>query len=153
MCDYNHCVTTTKTTPVAVWLNLAALVMDHKWLVRDLLQDRTGGMPWNGYRMLRRVERTPFSQGELADQMHIDAPAASLVVRDLVARGHVERIADPADARRKVVQITDSGLLLLESLRAATDVVPAPVATLTAAERRELSRLVEKMRLAGELHD
>lgn len=146
-------MTTTKSTPVAVWLNLAALVMDHKWLVRDLLQDRTGGMPWNGYRALRRVERSPLSQRELAERMHIDAPAASLLVRDLVVRAYVERIADPTDARRKMVHITDEGRALLESLRAATDVVPAPVSTLTAAERQELTRLVDKMRVAGEADD
>lgn len=140
---------TTKTTPVGVWLNLMALVMDHKWMVRDLLQDRTGGMPWNGYRALRRVERTPMSQGELAERMDIDAPAASVLVSDLVGRGYVERVGDPADGRRKLVHVTEAGRDLLESIRTA-DVVPPPVATLTAAERRELTRLIDKMRAASE---
>lgn len=144
---------TTKTTPVAVWLNLAALVMDHKWLVRDLLQDHTGGMPWNGYRALRRVEREPLSQGQLAERMHIDAPAASVLVGELVDRAYVERVPDPRDGRRKLVRITDAGRSLVESLRATTDVVPAPVSTLTAAERRELTRLIDKMRAAGEVRE
>lgn len=123
--------------------------MDNKWLVRDLLENRTGGMPWNGYRVLRRVERTPMSQRELAERMGIDAPAASVLVSDLVRRGYVERVGDPGDARRKLVHLTAGGRGLLESLRAAA-VVPPPVATLTAAERRELTRLVDKMRAAGE---
>lgn len=142
-------MTTSKTTPVGVWLNLAALVMDNKWMVRDLLQGRTGGMAWNGYRALRRLERTPMSQGELADRMDIDAPAASVLVGDLVARGHVERLPDPTDGRRKMVHITAAGHELLERLRTA-EVVPPPVATLTSAERRELTRLIDKMREATE---
>lgn len=150
MCVYNSCVKPTKTTPVGVWLNLAALVMDNKWLVRDLLQDRTGGMPWNGYRVLRRVEREPMSQGELAERMDIDAPAASVLVTDLVGRGYVERVTDPGDGRRKLVRITGAGRGLLEGLRSAADVIPPPVSTLTLSERRELTRLIEKMREASE---
>ena len=143
-------MTTSKTTPIGVWLNLAALVMDNKWMVRDLLQDRTGGMPWNGYRALRRVERVPMSQRELADRMDIDAPAASVLVSDLVSRGYVDRVPDALDGRRKLVHITDAGQRLLESLRSASDVIPPPVTTLTVPERRELTRLVEKMRAASE---
>lgn len=139
-------MTTTKTTPVAVWLNLHALVMDHKWLSRDLLHDRTDGMPWSGYRVLRRVEDGPLSQGRIADLMGIDAPAVSGIITDLVARGYIDRTADPTDGRRKLVDITDSGREVLDGLRSVTDVVPAPVASLTAAERRELTRLIDKMR-------
>jgi len=124
--------------------------MDNKWMVRDLLQDRTGGMPWNGYRALRRVERVPMSQRELADRMDIDAPAASVLVSDLVSRGYVDRVPDALDGRRKLVHITDAGQRLLESLRSASDVIPPPVTTLTVPERRELTRLVEKMRAASE---
>ncbi|HWC21922.1 MAG TPA: MarR family transcriptional regulator [Flexivirga sp.] len=143
-------MTTTKTTPVAVWLNLHALVMDHKWLSRDLLHDRTDGMPWSGYRVLRRVEDGPRSQGEIAELMGIDAPAVSGLVGDLVARKYVDRTADPTDGRRKLVGITDSGRAVLEGLRSVTDVVPPPVASLTAAELRELTRLIDKMRASSD---
>lgn len=143
-------MTTTKSTPVAVWLNLHALVMDHKWLSRDLLHDRTDGMPWSGYRVLRRVEDGPRSQGEIADLMGIDAPAVSGIIADLVQRGYVDRTADPTDGRRKLVDITAGGREVLDGLRSVADVVPAPMATLTAAERRELTRLIDKMRAATE---
>lgn len=142
-------MTTTKTTPVAVWLNLHALVMDHKWLSRDLLHDRTDGMPWSGYRVLRRVEDGPRSQGEIAELMGVDAPAVSGIVAELIARRQVDRTTDPTDGRRKLVRIAEPGRELLESLR-ASDVIPPPVATLTAAERRELTRLIDKMRAASE---
>nr|WP_281379673.1 MarR family transcriptional regulator [Flexivirga oryzae] len=107
-------------------------------------------MPWNGYRVLRRVEREPMSQGELAERMDIDAPAASVLVTDLVGRGYVERVTDPGDGRRKLVRITGAGRGLLEGLRSAADVIPPPVSTLTLSERRELTRLIEKMREASE---
>lgn len=151
MCVYNGCMKPTTTTPVAVWLNLHALVMDHKWLSRDLLHDRTDGMPWNGYRVLRRVEDGPMSQGEIAERMGVDAPAVSGIVADLMARGYVLRTTDPTDGRRKLVQISDSGRDILEKLRSVGDVVPPPVATLTAAERRELTRLIDKMREAADV--
>lgn len=143
-------MTATKPTSVGVWLNLHALVMDHMYLSRDLLHDRMDGLPWSGYRVLRRIEGGPMSQGEIAARMGVDAPAISGIVSDLLERGHVGRAPDPKDGRRKLVSITDSGRELLERLRSVTDVAPAPTATLTAAERRELTRLVEKMRAAGE---
>jgi DNA-binding MarR family transcriptional regulator len=141
---------TTKTTAVAVWLNLHGLVMDHKWLSRDLLHDRTDGMPWSGYRVLRRVEDGPRSQGEIADLMGIDAPAVSGIIADLVQRGYVDRTTDPTDGRRKLVDITTGGREVLHGLRSVADVVPAPMAPLTATERRELNRLIDKMRAASD---
>ncbi|GAB2984325.1 hypothetical protein GCM10027076_23030 [Nocardioides montaniterrae] len=125
------------------------LVMDHKLLAQSLLQEASG-MPWSRYRALRRVEDRDLTQRELAAAMHIDAPAISGIVGDLVERGYVVRVTHPQDARMKVVTITDAGRELMERLRTLPDVVPAPVATLTAAERRELARLVDKMRAAAE---
>jgi len=141
-------VATTELTRVGVWLNLMTLVMDNKWIARDLLQHRLSGMAWSGFRALRRVESAPLSLGQLAAQMGIDAPAASVLVSDLVARGYVERVPDANDGRRKLVHITSEGRQLLHELRTTDDAVPAPVATLTPEELRELTRLVEKMREA-----
>jgi DNA-binding MarR family transcriptional regulator len=124
--------------------------MDHKWLSRDLLHDRTDGMPWSGYRVLRRVENGPRSQGAIAELMGIDAPAVSGIIADLLARGYVDRTADPTDGRRKLVNITDRGRGVLDGLRSVADVVPAPMSSLTAVELRELTRLIDKMREASD---
>ncbi|GGO86544.1 hypothetical protein GCM10011584_09120 [Nocardioides phosphati] len=126
-----------------------ALVMDHKLLAQSLLQEASG-MPWSRYRALRRVEDRAFTQRELAEAMRVDAPAMSGIVGDLVERGYAERGVDPQDARVKLVTITDAGRELMEHLRTLPGVVPAPVSSLTAAERRELARLIDKMREAGE---
>lgn len=125
------------------------LVMDHKRLAPALLQEASG-MPWSRYRALRRVEDRPFTQRELAEAMHVDAPAMSGIVNDLVRHGYVARVPHPDDARVRVVTITAEGRALMERLRTLPGVVPAPVATLTSAERRELARLIDKMREAAE---
>lgn len=126
-----------------------SLVMDNKTLAQTLLQDATG-MPWSRYRALRRLEDHPLPQRVLAQQLHVDAPAVSVIVNDLVARGYADRISSPDDGRVKLVHITDRGDQLMEQLRDLPGVVPAPVATLTAAERRELSRLIDKMRAGAD---
>jgi DNA-binding MarR family transcriptional regulator len=140
---------TTSSDPISVWMGLMALVMDHKLLAQSLLQEASG-MPWSRYRALRRVEDRPYTQRELADAMRIDAPAISGIVGDLVERGYAERGVDPQDARVKLVTITQAGRELMEHLRTLPGVVPAPVSSLTPAERRELARLIDKMREAGE---
>ena len=126
-------------------MGLMSLVMDHKTLAQTLLQDATG-MPWSRYRALRRLEDRPLSQRVLAEEMHVDAPAVSVIVGDLVARGYADRIPSPDDGRVKLVHITAEGSALMEHLRELPGVVPEPVAPLTADERRELARLIDKMR-------
>ncbi|MDO7867141.1 MarR family winged helix-turn-helix transcriptional regulator [Nocardioides jiangxiensis] len=140
---------TTSSDPIAVWMGLMGLVMDHKLLAQGLLQEASG-MPWSRYRALRRVEDRGWSQRELAEAMRVDASAMSGIVDDLVERGYAERVTHPQDARMKLVTITESGRDLMEHLRTLPGVVPPPVATLTHAERRELARLVDKMRAAAE---
>ncbi|NNG41163.1 MarR family transcriptional regulator [Flexivirga sp. ID2601S] len=138
---------TTKITPIAVWLGLMALVMDHKGLAQTLLQDEMA-MPWSRFRLLRRIEDHARTQRELAEMMHVDAPAVSVIVGDLVERGYAERVASDTDGRVRLVHITDAGRALLERLRDLPGVLPAPIAALSAAERRELARLIDKMRAA-----
>lgn len=139
----------TPSDPIAVWMGLTALVMDNKSIAPALLQEASG-MPWSRYRALRRIEDRTYSQRELAEGMHVDAPAMSGIVNDLVRRGYAARVPHDDDARMRLVTITDAGRELMERLRHLPDVVPAPVATLTAAERHELARLVDKMREAAE---
>lgn len=139
----------TSSDPIAVWMGLMGLVMDHKMLAPALLQEASG-MPWSRYRALRRVEDRSLTQRELAEAMRVDAPAMSGIVNDLVRRGYAARVPHPDDARMRLVTITEAGRELMERLRHLPDVVPAPVATLTTAERRELARLIDKMRDAAE---
>ncbi|GAA1876889.1 MarR family winged helix-turn-helix transcriptional regulator [Lapillicoccus jejuensis] len=137
---------TTKDAPtdVALWLGLMSLVMDHKRLLEDRLADRLD-LPWTRFRALRRFELHAMTQRELADAMSVDAPAASVIVSDLAERGLVTREADPADARRRIVRITDAGRMLMADIRAVDVEVPV-LAPLSGRDRAELARLVDLMR-------
>jgi DNA-binding MarR family transcriptional regulator len=46
---------------------------------------------------------------ELADRLHCNAPNLSFVMNQLTSRGLVERSADPADRRSRLVALTDDG--------------------------------------------
>jgi DNA-binding MarR family transcriptional regulator len=54
---------------------------------------------------------------ELGRELGVGESAASLLVDQLVRRGHVERTADPADRRRVLLGATPSGQKLLGELR------------------------------------
>ncbi|KAB1141760.1 winged helix DNA-binding protein [Streptomyces luteolifulvus] len=51
----------------------------------------------------------PPTMKELADRLHCNAPNLSFVMNQLTSRGLVERSADPADRRSRLVALTDDG--------------------------------------------
>lgn len=127
---------------------MSDLVMDHKsyWATEFA---RHLDVPFSRYRAMRRISVKPWSQRDLAEVMRIDAPAASVIVSDLCARGWVTRTTDPADARRKVIEITDLGRAWVEEVRGLAE-APAMFGALTAPECRELTRLLGKLREAAQ---
>lgn len=136
----------TNPSPVDVWLAMTDLVMDHKsFWVTEFAQHLD--VPFSRYRAMRRIAVKPWTQRDLAEAMRIDAPAASVIVSDLCARGWVTRTADPDDARRKVIEVTDLGLAWVEEVRGLAE-APAMFGALAAPERRELARLLGKLRAA-----
>lgn len=67
-----------------------------------------------GYRrtdasLLRILVHRPFAIGQLGDALGITRQAARQLADGLVARGYATLGADPADARRTLVVLTDSG--------------------------------------------
>ena len=123
--------------------------MDHKNLWREQFESQLD-MPFSRYRAMRRLERRPRTQRELAELLNVDAPAASVIVGDLVRRGLVSREPHPDDGRAKLVEVTDAGRAWLAEVRALPAETPPPFAAITAAERRDLSRLLAKMRAADD---
>lgn len=51
----------------------------------------------------------PLTPGRLAAQLALSSGAATYLVERLVATGHVERAADPADRRRVILTYADHG--------------------------------------------
>jgi DNA-binding MarR family transcriptional regulator len=69
------------------------------------------------FRLLERLVQGTASISELADAIGVDQPRASRLVADAAAHGFVDRTADPLDARRMVVALTDGGRDLLASMK------------------------------------
>jgi DNA-binding MarR family transcriptional regulator len=126
------------------------------WLVgraslqaQRLIQERFAehGLRKQHYGVLASLaDQGPASQGPLADRLSLDRSDLVTFLDELEGRELVVRTADPADRRRKIVQITPAGERVLTGLDtlvfAADDEL---VAGLSAAERATLVRLLQRV--------
>jgi DNA-binding MarR family transcriptional regulator len=87
-----------------------------------------------------------LSVSELAERIGVDQPRASRVVQQAVDMGLVRREADPDDARRTRVVLTEQGSAILRGFRGdRRDAVQSALDTFTDEERAELARLLTKL--------
>ncbi|GAA5036535.1 MarR family winged helix-turn-helix transcriptional regulator [Microbacterium fluvii] len=99
---------------------------------------------------LRLLEALAAADGSLtvsalAEAVGVDQPRASRLVQQCVELGLVRREADPDDARRTRIALTDEGSRLARGFRGQRrEAVEAALAGFTAAEREELARLLTK---------
>jgi DNA-binding MarR family transcriptional regulator len=126
------------------------------WLVgraalqaQRLIQERLAGrdLRKQHYGVLASLaDLGPASQGPLADRLHFDRSDLVSILDDLEGLGHVVRTPDATDRRRKIVQITPSGITTLESLDelvfAADDEL---LADLSQDERATLAALLARI--------
>ncbi len=88
----------------------------------------------------------PLSVGEIADAVGVDQPRASRLVQQSVDLGLVVREADPDDARRTRVALTDAGRAMVRGFRGERrESVASALASFTEDERAELARLLRKL--------
>jgi DNA-binding MarR family transcriptional regulator len=88
----------------------------------------------------------PLSVGEIADAVGVDQPRASRLVQQAVELDLVRREADPDDARRTRVALTDAGTRLVCGFRGERrQAVDTALAAFTDEERAELARLLTKL--------
>lgn len=116
-----------------------------------------GGPPWGGggrfggparMRLLEALAAAshPLSVGEIAEAVGVDQPRASRLVQQSVELGLVRREADPDDARRTRVALTDAGTRLVRGFRGERrEAIDAALTAFTEAERAELARLLTKL--------
>ncbi len=89
---------------------------------------------------------TPLSVSELADKIGVDQPRASRLVQQCVEFGLVQREADPDDARRTRIVLTDAGRAILSRFRGdRREAIEQALGAFTDAERAELARLLAKL--------
>lgn len=88
----------------------------------------------------------PLSVSEIGDAIGVDQPRASRLVQQGVALGLVVREADPDDARRTRIALTDDGRRIAQGMRGQRrNAVGKALETFSPAERAELARLLGKL--------
>jgi MarR family transcriptional regulator, lower aerobic nicotinate degradation pathway regulator len=96
--------------------------------------------------MTALADRGASSQAALGRRLLIDRSDMHALLAELEQAGLVERVRDPADRRRMLVDLTPAGTRTLKRLDkridAAQDNLLAP---LPAADRRELDRLLARL--------
>lgn len=73
--------------------------------------------------LLAAGDGEPRAQAVIARQLELDRTIMTYLVDALVGRGLVERRADPADRRVRLLVLTDAGTAVLEAARAQIDAV------------------------------
>lgn len=88
----------------------------------------------------------PLSVSELGERIGVDQPRASRLVQQGVQRGLVRREADPEDARRTRIALTDEGRGIAQGVRGERrEALSLALETFTDDEQRELARLLSKL--------
>jgi DNA-binding MarR family transcriptional regulator len=86
----------------------------------------------------------PMSMSALADRLGIDASYVTTIADQLEERGLIERRPHPTDRRIKSLALTPEGRQLRDTLADELWVEVPVLDALTAAERRELRRLLSR---------
>ncbi|KJY42293.1 hypothetical protein VR41_08570 [Streptomyces sp. NRRL B-1568] len=127
------------------WSNLREIVLGGNERRKDVVDAL--GMSFFRVKALRRIAKGPLTLRELAEQLMTDRPYTTLVVDDLAGRGLVERSANPADRRSKIVSVTPAGR---EAALRAEAILGTPPPALLALPPEDLAALARiTARLTG----
>lgn len=130
-----------------IWQALVNLVMETRGDWKRKVTEATG-LPFSRVRALKRLKQGPRMLSELAEAMGTDAPAATVIINDLEARGLVERQSHPENRRAKLVSLTEKGRQVIAAAQRVPDAPPAALAALPADELAALQRIFEGDHLA-----
>src|SRR5689334_10233129 len=125
-----------------VWLLMSALVLDHD---RRREVSEALGMSFGRARAIRRVAHRPMSMGELAAELGIDRPNATVLVDDLESQELVRRRPHPTDRRAKLVEATRKGKAMARRAEAILATPPPSLAALGAEDLETLRQILERV--------
>lgn len=131
-----------------VWQIVVEMVMASRGNWRRQASELTG-LPFSRVRALRRLQDQESTLRELAHEMSVDAPAATVIINDLEARGLVTRRPHPENGRAKLVSLTAEGRQRVAALSQISDEPPAALAALAASDLAQLRRIFEQLGAAG----
>ena len=123
---------------------MSALVLENKDAWRRSVVELTG-LPFSRIRILKRLEPHPMTMKQVAEAATVDAPAATVAVNDLEARGLVVREVDPANRRSKMVSLTAAGREVLRVVNEFSDPAPASLAGLDGEDLRALHAILSRL--------
>ncbi|WP_298040910.1 MarR family winged helix-turn-helix transcriptional regulator [uncultured Microbacterium sp.] len=107
---------------------------------------RFGGPAWIRMLDVLSTASEPLSVGALGEAIGVDQPRASRLVQQGVERGLVQREADPDDARRTRIALTDEGRATARGMRGQRrEALTQALENFTDDEARELARLLDKL--------
>lgn len=126
------------------WLTAEAARRGRRLVDTSLAQD---GARRQHFTVLTSLsEQGPTSQAELGRRLSIDRSDLHALLGELERDGIVTRVRDEQDRRRNVVMLTRAGQSVLARLDMRIDTAQdALLEPLSAGERRELSRLLQKL--------
>jgi DNA-binding MarR family transcriptional regulator len=127
-----------------VWRAMAALVIDNRDAWKRAVVERSG-LPFSRIRILKRLSTQEMTVKHLARAASIDAPAATVAVNDLEARGLVVRQINPENRRCKTVSLTDDGRAMVDRIDAIDDPAPEVLSALDDADLESLRSLLAKL--------
>ncbi|MDF3288272.1 MULTISPECIES: MarR family winged helix-turn-helix transcriptional regulator [Streptomyces] len=130
-------------TATRVWHDLRVLLLEQHDRRKEVAEAL--GMSFNRVKALRRIAAQPHTLRSLAEYMVIDAPYATLIVDDLAKRGLVERTANPADRRSKLVHITPRGKAAADEADRILDTPPEALLALPPGDLAALDRIVDQL--------
>jgi DNA-binding MarR family transcriptional regulator len=140
--------------PADADLSLASLFTG--WALADELQRRLATDGFADARfadgvIFQHLVGGPLTIGALAERLEVTQQAASKSVVDLEKRGYLSREADPADARARLVVLTERGAGVIASARRQRAALDAELGEALGADRIESARilLVDTLRHLG----
>ncbi len=116
----------------------------HSAIYTDMMVDR---LTTTRFATLAKLyEKGPLTQNELGRQTAMDAATIKGVVDRLQLRELVKINRDPGDGRKRVIELTDKSLALMESIiPLGIEITKKTLAPLDDKEQAELLRLLSKM--------
>ncbi|HJQ48157.1 MAG TPA: MarR family transcriptional regulator [Amycolatopsis sp.] len=126
-----------------VWEQMRELVLEKHDRRKQVAAEV--GMSFIKIKALGKLVRGPRTMRELAEELLIDRPYATVVVDDLEARGLAARSVHPDDRRRKIVTVTERGEAVAEAANRITNEPPAAVLALSAEDLARLDEILARL--------